>query len=173
MDVRTICLGILSRGDHSGYEIKKHFEDVGAVAEPSFGSIYPALGRLTKDGLVSVRAEAQSKRPDRKVYSITSAGRRAFLDALMAPLGEDRYRSPFLFAMLFEDLLPAPRAAALFDEQIAHVERHIRQLNENQPATCEGEQFVHDFGRAMYVVMLEYLRRHRDRFVTPLPKAAE
>jgi PadR family transcriptional regulator, regulatory protein AphA len=173
MDVRTICLGFLSRGEHSGYEIKKHFEDVGTVTEPSFGSIYPALSKLTEEGLVLVRAEAQTKKPDRKVYSITPAGRRAFLDALMAPLGEDRYRSPFLFAMLFADLLPAPRAAALFDEQIAHVERHLTQLNESQTAESEGEHFVHDFGRTMYVTMLEYLRQHRDRFAASLQKAAE
>ncbi len=77
MDVRTICLGILTRGDATGYEIKKLFEDDGYqhFVEASFGSIYPALNRLTEEGLVSVRAEAQEKRPDRKVYSITPAGR--------------------------------------------------------------------------------------------------
>ena len=71
MDVRTICLGILTRGDATGYEIKNLFEDDGYqhFVEASFGSIYPALNRLTEEGLVSVRAEAQEKRPDRKVYS--------------------------------------------------------------------------------------------------------
>src|ERR1043166_3201232 len=79
MDVRTICLGILTRGDATGYEIKKLFEDddYQHFVEASFGSIYPALSRLTEEGLVSVREEAQEKRPDRKVYSITPAGRAA------------------------------------------------------------------------------------------------
>ena len=65
MDVRTICLAILTRGDATGYEIKKLFEDGGYrhFVEASFGSIYPALNRLTEEGLVSVRAEAQEKRP--------------------------------------------------------------------------------------------------------------
>ena len=26
MDVKTLCLGVLTEGDKSGYEIKKHFE---------------------------------------------------------------------------------------------------------------------------------------------------
>ena len=45
MDVRTICLGILTRGDATGYEIKKLVEDGGYqhFVEASFGSIYPAL----------------------------------------------------------------------------------------------------------------------------------
>src|ERR1043166_9203888 len=102
MDVRTICLGILTRGDATGYEIKKIFEEDGLqhFVEASFGSIYPALGKLTEDGLVSVREEVQEKRPDRKVYSISPAGRAALLSALMKPLPEDRHRSPFVFAML-------------------------------------------------------------------------
>ena len=77
MDVRTICLGILTRGPATGYEIKKLFEDDGYqhFVEASFGSIYPALNRLTEEGLVSVREDAQEKRPDRKVYSITTAAR--------------------------------------------------------------------------------------------------
>ena len=45
MDVRTICLGLLTRGEATGYEIKKQFEGegFGHFAEASFGSIYPAV----------------------------------------------------------------------------------------------------------------------------------
>ena len=65
MDVRTICLGILTRGDATGYEIKKLFEDDGYqhFVEASFGSIYPALNRLTEEGYVSVREESPGKAP--------------------------------------------------------------------------------------------------------------
>ncbi|MDE2183858.1 MAG: PadR family transcriptional regulator [Alphaproteobacteria bacterium] len=173
MDVRTICLGILSRGDHTGYEIKKHFEIDGFFVEPSFGSIYPALNKLTEDGLVLVRAEAQLKRPDRKIYSITPAGRRVFLDALMQPLAEDRYRSPFLFAMLFADLLPAPRVDGLFEEFVAQAQRRLAQLPEKSDVETEGERFVLDFGRTMYITMLDYLRQQRAKFADVVPNAAE
>ncbi len=42
MDVRTICLGILTRGDATGYEIKNLFQDDGYqhFVEASFGSIF-------------------------------------------------------------------------------------------------------------------------------------
>jgi DNA-binding PadR family transcriptional regulator len=52
-DVRTLCLGILSIGEATGYEIKKALEEgpFGHVLEASFGAIYPALGRLTEEGL--------------------------------------------------------------------------------------------------------------------------
>src|SRR5580704_16884249 len=130
MDVRTICLGILTRGDATGYEIKNLFQDDGYqyFVEASFGSIYPALNRLTEDGLVSVRAEAQEKRPDRKVYSIMPAGRSAFIASLLKPLPEDRHRSPFVFAMLFADLLPQSRVSGMVDDYIEQVEQKLAHL---------------------------------------------
>src|SRR5256885_16602755 len=99
MDVRTICLGILTRGDATGYEIKKIFEEDGLqhFVEASFGSIYPALGKLTEDGLVSVRAEVQEKRPDRKVYSITPAARARDLSETVKTPPAEPDRAPFLF----------------------------------------------------------------------------
>lgn len=168
MDVRTICLGILTRGDATGYEIKNLFQDDGYqhFAEASFGSIYPALNRLTEEGLVSVREEAQEKRPDRKVYSITPAGRSAFIASLLKPLPEDRHRSPFVFAMLFSDLLPEGRVAQMVDNYIAQTETKLAQLNDGSPKT-PGEEFANGFGRAIYEAMLAFLKEHRAKYEPP------
>lgn len=176
MDVRTICLGLLTRGPATGYEIKKQFEDggYGHFVEASFGSIYPALSRLTDEGLVKVRDEPQDKRPDRKVYSITRAGRESFVDALMAPLQEDRHRSPFAFAMLFSHLLPAERVRALLDSYIAEKEAVLARMHAPAAAPrTEGEGFVNGLGRTIYAAMLDYLRAHRGRFAGSAPQAAE
>ncbi|HWD29337.1 MAG TPA: PadR family transcriptional regulator [Rhizomicrobium sp.] len=164
MDVRTICLGILTRGDATGYEIKKLFEDDGYqhFVEASFGSIYPALQRLTDEGYVSVRSEAQEKRPDRKVYSITPTGRSAFIASLLKPLPEDRHRSPFVFAMLFADLLPPTRVSGLLNGYIAQVEGKLAHLNQRDDASHSGgERFAIGFGRAIYQASLDFLTAHR------------
>jgi DNA-binding PadR family transcriptional regulator len=176
MDVRTICLGILSRGDATGYEIKKLFDDDGYqhFVEASFGSIYPALGRLTEEGLVSVREELQEKRPDRKVYSITDKGRAAFLSALMKPLPEDRHRSPFVFAMLFSHLLPQPRVVEMLDTYIEKSEATLAQMMEPKAtAQTDGEQFVIGYGKAVYTAMLKFLRNYRARIKNDVAQAAE
>lgn len=175
MDVRTICLGILTRGDATGYEIKKLFQEGSYqhFAEASFGSIYPALNRLTEEGLVSVRSEAQEKRPDRKVYSITAAGRDAFVASLMRPLPEDRHRSPFIFAMLFADLLPGARVTELLDDYISQAESKLTQLEQGEEKTG-AEQFVSGIGGAVYVAILDFLRNHRAEIERErLPEAAE
>ena len=176
MDVRTICLGILTRGDATGYEIKKTVEEDGwrHFVEASFGSIYPALNRLTEEGLVSVHAEAQEKRPDRKVYTITQAGRHAFFDSLMGSLPEDRYRSPFIFAMLFADLLPKERVNQMLDAYIARTEDILSQLRQaDAKPQREGEHFANGLGRAGYAAILEYLRAHRAKIETQTAEAAE
>lgn len=175
MDVRTICLGILTRGDATGYEIKKLFEDgrFHFFVEASYGSIYPALSRLTQDGLVSVRAEAQAKRPERKIYTITQKGRQAFVDALATELPGDRYRSPFLFAMMFSDFLSDDRQQSMIDAYIAGAETRLAQLKSacGQGAS-PGEVFVCAFGRTMYSTMIEFLREHRETLQTDAVAAA-
>jgi DNA-binding PadR family transcriptional regulator len=176
MDVRTICLGILIRGDATGYEIKKLFDGDGYkhFVEASFGSIYPALQRLTAEGLVSVRAEIQEKRPDRKVYSITDEGRTVFLQSLMEPLAEDKHRSPFVFAMLFSNLLPHPRVVEMIDTYIQHGEAKLAQLlAPDCGAMTDGERFVKGLGRTVYIAMLNFLRDHRAEIEGQAAQAAE
>lgn len=176
MDVRTICLGILTRGEATGYEIRKTFEESGLqhFVEASLGSIYPALGRLTEEGLVSVREEPQEKRPDRKVYSITPQGRTAFLSMLMLPLGEDRHRSPFVFAMLFSDLLPESRVQSLIDGYVAQSEQKRAQLEKK---SCDelmpGERFAIGLGHTIYTAILGFLQAHRADLEHQALEAAE
>ena len=174
MDVRTICLGILTRGEATGYEIKKLFDEDGYhhFVEASFGSIYPALNQLTRDGLVEVRAEAQEKRPDRKVYSITQAGRSQFLASLLKPLPEDRHRSAFVFAMLFSHLLPHARVSALLDAYVRQNEEKLAQLDKVDGQT-RGEQFAIGLGKSIYKATIEFLQEHRSDLETTQRPAAE
>jgi PadR family transcriptional regulator PadR len=60
------------------------------------GTVYPALSRLERDGLVRARGENarvahQEKRPPRRYYEITAAGRERLQEALL--LYRDRARS--------------------------------------------------------------------------------
>ena len=97
MDIKTLCLGILSLGDATGYEIKKMVAEgsFSFFSEASYGSIYPALGKLMEEGLVTCRAMAQDKRPDKKVYSLTESGREELTISLRKDPDPDKNRSEF------------------------------------------------------------------------------
>jgi len=68
MDVKTVCLGMLTDGEASGYDLKKHFESTfGHFFAAGYGSIYPALSSMADEGLVECREIPQDGKPDRKV----------------------------------------------------------------------------------------------------------
>jgi DNA-binding PadR family transcriptional regulator len=102
MDVQSVLLGFLMRNSMTGYDLKKAFSiSFSFFSGLSYGSIYPALKKMEKQGLITKRLEIQDGAPNRKVYTITEAGKTAFLDALRSPLSQDQPKSPFLMRLFF------------------------------------------------------------------------
>ncbi len=171
MDVKILCLGVLSRGDASGYEIKKAFEEgpFAHIHVATFGSIYPALNALDAEGKVRCREEAQDKRPDKKVYSITALGRDSLCEALMAAPAPDKVRSDFLFILFFATLLPVDRLAQLIDRRIAWYRDCLARM-ESCDIGDPGARFVRGLGEAVYRTAADYLTENRDRLLEEVSK---
>jgi DNA-binding PadR family transcriptional regulator len=154
-------------GDASGYEIEKFFEGpFSHVCEASYGSIYPSLQRLTGEGLVTCEAFSQEKRPDKKVYSLTQAGRAALLEDLSAIPGPDRVRSDFLITMIFAHLLPPSHVAEVIDGRIATYRALLDDLESGAlkgPAGGDagGIAFTRAYGVAMIKASLEFIEQNR------------
>lgn len=162
MDVKTTCLGVLAMGESSGYEIRKHFEEgpFSHFAEGGFGSIYPALNRLTNEGLIECCEQAQEKRPDKKVYRINERGFQALLTALGEPPAEDRYKSDLLFILFFADHMPPERLEALIDARIDFYDQKLAIMAECGDEVCGGgigPNFVLGFGQTFYGAARRYL----------------
>ncbi len=179
MDVRTFCLGVLSLGDSTGYEIKKQAEDgpFSHFYKAGFGSIYPALARLAADGLIIGRDEAQAGKPDKRIYELTPRGSAALADALTDHATgiavEDDIRSEFLFMMFFAHLMPAHRVArqidahiALYRECLDHIEAKAK--DPSSAHHLPGQTFVRGVGLAVYRAFHDYLRDNRDAFLAEL-----
>lgn len=176
MHVRTLCLGILAFGEATGYEIKKMSEEgrFSHFIDASYGSIYPALTRLTEQGLVECREEQQSGKPDRKIYSITEAGRAAFVAALEEDAAPDRFRSEFLFIMLCAEFLTAERIEHAYDTYIGQVNAMLGMLREAQENCLHpGTQFCIGYGLAIYEAKISYLEANREAALELAGTAAE
>lgn len=165
MDVRTLCLGILSLGDATGYEIKKMVAEgsFSFFSEASYGSIYPALTKLMDEGLVLCRTEQQDRRPDKKIYSLTAQGRTQLEEALEKRPGPDRNRSDFLAALLFAEAVAPERVDNLINERISEHREKIRQLNAlvREAEDNSISQFVINYGIAMQQAALHYLEENK------------
>src|SRR5687768_5311945 len=120
MNVRTICLAILAHGEASGYDLKKNWEDgpFGALGGARFASIYPALARLEQDGLIGSREEMQPGKPPKRVYSLTAAGSKAFLDEMSTTPEPDVFRSHFGIIALCAPFLSRETIARAIDERL-------------------------------------------------------
>jgi PadR family transcriptional regulator AphA len=157
MDVKTVCLGFLTFGEASGYDIKKHFEaSFDHFFSTGFGSIYPALAALAEEGLASCTSVPQAGRPDRKVYRITPAGEAALRETLATCEPAHKVRSELLAVLYFSELL---------DAQLANMRQGLARMKRTG---CPGEQewppsvrFVQGFGIALLEAAAEYTARHR------------
>jgi PadR family transcriptional regulator, regulatory protein AphA len=95
-------LGLLAEEARSGYDIKQVVEErLGHFWSESFGHLYPMLRRLHERGLVGKEVERQEGRPDRKVYSITDAGRTALEAWFAEPPSPQRPRNEVLLRLFF------------------------------------------------------------------------
>ena len=178
MDVRTLSLGVLTHGPMTGYEIRKILEaNFRHVVSAGYGSIYPALAELAAEGAVTVRAVEQDKRPDKKVYAITEAGRARLVDDLLATEGRHRVRSEFLVLMCFAHLLPPAKVEAVLDAMIANFERWLGEGLEVPAgeecgclgaAATPGGQFARGYGRAVLSAALQFMKTERAPFLNEL-----
>ena len=166
MNVSTLCLGILSFQEASGYEIKKMAEDgmFSHFIEASFGSIYPALTRMLDAGFVTVREQEQDGRPGKKVYSITPEGRAQLTRSLCDFPARDKFKSEFLFQLLLMDNISAQHLGEVFDRHIALVQEEFDHVCACEGAGGEhtGLRFVNGYGQAVLSAGLAYLKSRRD-----------
>lgn len=172
MDAKTLCLGALICGDASGYEIRKLYEEgpFSAFHQVGYGSIYPALNRLQAEGLATVTELEQDGRPDKKVYTITEAGRRAFTDALRSAPTVDKFRSDTLFILSFGELLPADVRTAVLDAYAAEHQARLEAIDAcglDDEAATPGRLFVRNFGRAIYATIIRYIAENRHLLEQP------
>jgi DNA-binding PadR family transcriptional regulator len=175
MDVKTLCLGVLIRGEASGYEIKKQLEE-GPLAQfcrAGFGSIYPALGQLQAKGLVTWSEHNQEGRPDKKIYRITDQGMEAFRKALRKEPSDDRVHSESLFMIFFQGFLDSGRAAEIADtyrESYRQIAQRMRGADLTEAPA--GRRFVHAIGQSIYEAIVDAVERNRHLLCEDVDKNA-
>jgi PadR family transcriptional regulator, regulatory protein AphA len=180
MNVRTLCLAILNFGEATGYEIRKLSTEgnFSYFVDASYGAIYPALSRLEEDGLITGRSEVQPGKPARKVYEITPAGRKAFIEALSQPPEPDIYKSEFLLVAMCAEYVDRDQLEAAVDGQIRTLQERLDSLRAARAeCTHEGSNWILDYGINCHACNLDYLRSNRDRLLaiaaSAFPEAAE
>jgi PadR family transcriptional regulator AphA len=164
MDIRTLCLGVLSLGEASGYEIKKFFADgFSHFYVAGFGSIYPALAQLTREGHVTCSDIEQQRRPAKKVYRLTDSGLALFRQELARGYPSHRIRSDFLLQLVFADFLPPERLDAVLNLRHHDLEAELQHIRAycRQTALAPGGHFALGYAQAVLRAGRDYIEQNR------------
>ncbi|GHF45416.1 PadR family transcriptional regulator [Deinococcus metalli] len=128
-------LGLLARGDRSGYDLTQGLKDpVGYFWHAQHSQVYPELARLEGAGLVTHSVVEQAERPDKKVYRQTDAGRAALRAWLTADTEVPRKRDELVLKAYSMWQTEPARAA---DMLRAHARAHAAHLAEFERRLAE------------------------------------
>ena len=121
-----VILAGLIRKPRSGYDLTKWMErETSHFFAIGHSSIYPALARMEREALVRYEVVPSDQGPERKVYSITEAGREALLSWAGEPAAERQVRDEQLVKALCYGFLPKERALAQLQEEKSNHEKKL------------------------------------------------
>lgn len=123
--LRHGILGLLSYYDRTGYEIMEVFKDsLNFMWNANTSQVYRELQNLKDSGFAKVTEVEQNGKPNKKIYSITQAGREE-LQSWIADYDNIRFpNSPILMKIFFGGMLPKEEAiTALRKIRQAHIDR--------------------------------------------------
>lgn len=132
-----------------GYELKTYL----ANFNPNNNKIYPMLRQFNEKGYVAVQIQAQPKRPSRKIYSITSAGRERFA-ALLRDFDLEKAQNADEFNLRISFSFLLGREAM---HQVLQYRREALLHQASVPDLIPTDQNTEDIG---------YLRAHHARLRT-------
>ena len=126
MSLQYALLVSLAEQEATGYELTRRFDkSLGFFWQATHQQIYRVLAGMTSDGWLDARVEPQDGKPDRRVYSLTDAGRAALLEFSRQPVGRETSRRAFAVKVRG---MPYGDPTAVLDEVRAQRELHQRQL---------------------------------------------
>jgi DNA-binding PadR family transcriptional regulator len=147
MSVAYALLGLLEdESPRHGYDLKRQYDHLFAQTWPvKFAQVYATLGRLARDGRVSLEGEKPGRGPDRKLYAITGEGT-SRLDAwLLEPAPAEANVQSVLFMKVALALLSDRPAGRFLDMQRNQHLKRMRELTRIKTDGSLADQLVADY----------------------------
>ena len=128
MSLRNALLALLRVGPLSGYDLQKQFSlSVGHVWHAPDSQIYPELRKMETAGLIEGEEQVRGERGTRRVYHVTDAGDRSFLEWMEAPLDYSRVRDPAHLKAAYLEATTPEVAREVLHAHIAAWESELEQ----------------------------------------------
>lgn len=163
MNSQDVILGMLLEGSKSGYDIKQKFQTVFSFFyDASYGTIYPTLGRMEKEGYITKESVVQEGKPNKNMYSITELGRKQFQQYLRSPVEEDVLRSDLLMRLFFGEHVDDEVAIGWLEKALEEKERLYNALSsgfkDSEHLMSPTQQISIEFGLRSYTTNIQFLK---------------
>lgn len=136
---------MLTFGAKSGYDLSKMVEkSIGHFFSPAKSQIYSELRRLVTLGFADVEHVNQTVRPNKRLYSITSEGRRelrAWLET--SEVEPDSMKSPFLLKMFFGALISREVLISQVKQAHEQAQMELKVLEEVETQIMGNPEFLY------------------------------
>lgn len=131
MNSQDVILGVLMKRSLSGYEVKQLFEDIFSYFySSSYGTIYPMLHRMEKEGLITKENVVQEGKPNKNMFTITELGKQQFHSYLHSPIESDSIKSDFLMRLYFGQFVGNDLVIAWLKQAQAYTQKQLDELSE-------------------------------------------
>ena len=143
--LKYILLGFISYKPLTGYELEAYINvSAGNFWHATLSQIYMTLKKLEEDALMQSTIEPQIGKPDRRVYTITDAGRADLQAWLRQPIDDSIIKKDALMVKVF--FSPPDQVESLVHQLRIHLDLHRRQL----------QVYQQDAAQAMIDLIQEY-----------------
>ena len=124
-------LGLLKQQPMHGYQLSRELgESLGGFWRVSYGSLYPTLRRLERDGLVAPVPGGTTGGRRKTVFGITEQGERAFLELLQeAPADNSTEDARFRVRLAFFRYLPPETRIRLLERRRAALTERLASFD--------------------------------------------
>ena len=162
MSLRHGLINLLAGEAMSGYDLSRYFAvSMGNVWPAQHSQIYPELGRLAADGLITQTAEGPR---GRKVYETTPEGVEALREWLRETGPDYSIRFEALLRVFCLWALPQEEALAQLERDRAEYVRHLAQIEDavavapwGATPVTRSSRLAIEFGRRFYRTLIEWI----------------
>ena len=132
-------LGLLKEQSMHGYQLSRELGDsLGGFWRVSYGSLYPTLRCLERDGAVRSTPHAEARGRRKIMYEITDTGEKAFFELLQeTPHDNSTEDSKFPVRLAFFRYLPPETRIRLLERRRATLEVRLSTIKDSMRATQE------------------------------------
>ncbi|MBG0826849.1 PadR family transcriptional regulator [Planomonospora sp. ID67723] len=162
MALRNAVMAALLEGEASGYDLAKGFDASVAnfwMATPQ--QLYRELEKMEADGLVEARVVQQERRPNKRLFSLTEAGRRALSEFTSEPSRPGAIRDELLVKVQAVDAGDVTAVRAAIGERMewarAKVARYERLRARLLGGRTEEEYLAHAERVGPYLTLMRGL----------------